>query len=144
MLGTDIDEVGWPACGEIDIMEYVGGDPNAVHGTVHGPGYAGVGRGIGRRYATESPLSGEFHTYEVQWQSARLSWSVDGHEYFCVTPRSVPGPWPFDHPFFLVLNLAFGGTCPGNEPIAATLPADLLVEWVRVEGSEVTFAGNVR
>jgi beta-glucanase (GH16 family) len=142
MLGTDIGEVGWPACGEIDVMEYVGGDPTSVHGTVHGPGFAGVGLGIGSRHAAASLLSEQFHDYAVQWQPGRLSWSVDGDEYFRVTPDAVPGPWPFDHPFFLVLNLAIGGTWPGNESVASALPAELLVDWIRVSGSEVTCIGN--
>lgn len=144
MLGTDIGEVGWPACGEIDVMEYVGGDPTAVHGTVHGPGYAGVGLGIGCRHPAASLLSDRFHTFAVQWQPERLSWSVDGDEYFRVTPDTVPGPWPFDHPFFLVLNLAIGGTWPGNAPAASTLPAELLIDWIRVTDSEVTRAGDLR
>ena len=137
MLGTDIDEVGWPACGEIDVMEYVGADPGAVHGTVHGPGYAGIGGGVGRRHLTASTLSDDFHTYAVEWEPGRLAWSIDGDEYFRVTPDTVPGPWPFDRPFFLLVNLAIGGRWPGNESAGSALPAELLVDWIRVDGSEI-------
>jgi beta-glucanase (GH16 family) len=137
MLGTDIDEVGWPACGEIDVMEHVGSDPTAVFGTVHGSGYAGVGRGIGRRHPSGSILADDFHIYGVDWGRDHVAWHLDGREYFRVTPESLPGPWPFDHFFFLILNLAFGGRWPGNDPAPSSLPAGMLVDWVRVTGTEV-------
>jgi beta-glucanase (GH16 family) len=137
MLGTDIDVVGWPACGEIDVMEHAGSDPSAVHGTVHGTGYAGVGHGIGHRFDTGSPLSDDFHTYSVDWVPGFISWHLDGNEYFRATAADVPGPWPFDQSFFLVINLAIGGSWPGNEPDASTLPAEMLIDWIRVVDSEV-------
>lgn len=137
MLGADIGEVGWPACGEIDVMEYVGGDPTAVHATIHAPGYAGVGRGIGRRHALAAALADDFHTYAVDWSAERLTWLIDDDEYFHLTPDAVPGPWPFDQFFHLVLNLAIGGTWPGNTPTPSALPAELLVDWVRATDSEV-------
>ena len=137
MLGTDIDAVGWPACGEIDVMEHVGSDPTAVHGTVHGTGYAGIGHGVGHRFDTRSRLSDDFHTYAVAWSAASISWQLDGHEYFRVAAADVPGPWPFDKAFFLIINLAIGGRWPGNEPDASTLPAEMLIDWIRVDGSEV-------
>jgi beta-glucanase (GH16 family) len=137
MLGTDIDTVGWPACGEIDVMEHVGSDPTAVHGTVHGTGYAGIGHGVGHRFDTGSPQSDDFHTYSVDWKPGSVSWRFDGDEYFRVTAEHVPGPWPFEKPFFLVINLAIGGRWQGNEPDASTLPAELLIDWIRVADSEV-------
>ena len=137
MLGTDIDTVGWPECGEIDVMEHAGSDPESVHATVHGTGYAGIGHGVGHRFDTGSPLSDDFHTYSVDWVPGSVSWHFDGHEYFRVTPQDVPGPWPFEKPFFLVINLAIGGRWPGNEPDASTLPAKMLIDWIRVTDSEV-------
>jgi beta-glucanase (GH16 family) len=136
MLGTDIDAVGWPACGEIDVMEHVGGDPTAVHGTVHGTGYAGVGHGVGRRFDSGSPLSDDFHTYSVAWMPGSVTWRLDGKVYLRLTAVDVPGPWPFEQPFFLVINLAIGGSWPGNGP-EATLPAEMLIDWIRVVDSEV-------
>ena len=137
MLGTDIDEVGWPACGEIDVMEYVGVDPTAVHGTLHGPGYAGLGNGRGGRHLAECPLSDDFHTYRVDWNPDAISWSLDGVEYLRLTPADVPGPWPFDHPFFLIVNLAIGGAWSGNQPAGLRLPATMVVDWIRVTDAEI-------
>lgn len=133
-LGADIDDVGWPRCGEIDVMEYLGGDPQAVHGTVHGPGYAGVGLGFGRRLETPSELSDDFHDFAVSWGPDEIRWHLDGYDYHRVTPTDVPGPWPFRHPFYLLLNLAVGGNWPGHTA-HATLPAVMLVDWVRVTDS---------
>jgi beta-glucanase (GH16 family) len=113
-------------------MEYVGSDPQTVHGTIHGPGYAGVGSGIGRAHRTGVSLAGEFHVYGVHWTEDRISWHLDGAEYLRLHPADVPGGWPFRHPFFLVLNLAVGGNWPGNDPAGMTLPATMLVDWVRI------------
>jgi beta-glucanase (GH16 family) len=137
MLGTDIGEVGWPACGEIDVMEHAGSDPTAVFGTVHGPGYAGVGEGVGWRHPAGSVLSDDFHVYGVDWAPDRVAWHLDGREYFRVTPDSLPGPWPFDGSFFLILNLAIGGRWPGNAYAPSSLPAELLVDWIRITGTEI-------
>ncbi len=132
MLGADIDEVGWPACGEIDVMEVVGSEPATVHGTVHGLGYAGVGRGIGRAHRAGAPLADDFHVYRVQWDEDRISWQLDDVEYHHVTPGDLPGPWPFRHSFYLLINLAVGGSWPGNDVSGLRLPATMLVDWVRV------------
>jgi beta-glucanase (GH16 family) len=137
MLGTDIDRVGWPACGEIDVMEHVGSEPSTVHGTAHGPGYAGVGRGIGRAHDTGAALADDFHVYGVRWADEQISWYVDGVEYHRLTPDDVPGPWPYRGFFYLLLNLAVGGRWPGNSADGLTLPATMLVDWVRVHDAEI-------
>ena len=131
MLGADIDEVGWPACGEIDVMEHVGSQPRTVHGTLHGPGYAGVEHGIGTASDAGVPLADDFHVYGVDWASGRITWTLDGEPYATLTPADVPD-WRFDHDFYLLLNLAIGGTWPGNDVDDPPLPATLLVDWVRV------------
>lgn len=128
MLGSDIDEVGWPACGEIDVMEVV--SPTTVHGTVHGPGFAGVGLGHGHAHDSGVVLSDDFHEYAVRWEPSRITWLLDGAAYFSVTRDELPA-WPFDHEFYLLLNLAVGGRWPVGE---AALPARMLVDWVRVTG----------
>lgn len=133
MLGTNIDEVGWPACGEIDVMEYVGSQPCTVHGTLHGPGYAGVENGHGTAYETGVPLADDFHVYGVDWTADRVTWLLDGIAYATATPADVPaGSWPFEHDFYLLLNLAIGGTWPGNDVDHPRLPATMLIDWVRV------------
>lgn len=132
MLGTDIDEVGWPACGEIDVMEHVGSEPLVAYGTAHGPGYAGIGRGAGGRLVCGEPLADDFHVFAVEWAEDLITWHLDDVEYFRLGPAGVPGPWPFRHPFYLLLNLAVGGSWPGNELTGEVLPATMLVDWVRV------------
>lgn len=113
MLGSDIDDVDWPACGEIDVMEHVGSDPGSVHGTVHAPGYSGLDGGIGQAHRTGSDLSDDYHVYGVEWTSEQISWLFDGYPSHRVTPHLVPGGrWPFDHPFYLLVNLAIGGAWP--------------------------------
>jgi beta-glucanase (GH16 family) len=131
MLGDDIDEVGWPACGEIDVMEHVGSEPRTVHGTLHGPGYAGVGRGKGTAHDAGVELAGAFHVYAVDWTAQRITWLLDGSPYASLARADVSA-WVFDHDFHLLLNLAVGGRWPGNETDVPSLPATMLVEWVRV------------
>jgi beta-glucanase (GH16 family) len=110
MLGQDIDRVGWPHCGEIDAMENFGRNPTVVHGTVHGPGYAGAA-GITASYQADTSLADDFHLYAVHWEPGRIRWYLDDHLYSTVTPDDLQGrPWVFGHDFFLLLNVAVGGT----------------------------------
>lgn len=136
MLGADLDEVGWPACGEIDVMEHVGVDPRRCHGTAHGPGWSGLAGGVGRALDTGVDLSHDFHEYAVAWDQDAIEWSLDGRAYHRLTPGDVlggPDAWPFDHAFFLVCNLAIGGHWPGNDTDDPELPAVLLVDRISVE-----------
>jgi len=135
MLGNDLAEVGWPEAGEIDIMENVGREPERVHGTIHGPGYSG-GNAIGR--STGLPDGGAFaegfHVYAVDWTPAGITWSVDGVPYSTVTPDDLPGGarWVFDHPFFVILNVAVGGNWPGYPDATTRFPQEMVVDYVRV------------
>ncbi len=135
MLGADVGTAGWPKCGEIDTMENIGKEPNVVHGTVHGPGYSGA-HSIGHPYTTpdDKPLSDDFHVYGVEWEPQSITFLLDGHAYFTVTPKSLPPGtrWVYDHPFFLLLNVAVGGAWPGNPDETTVFPQELLVDWVRV------------
>jgi beta-glucanase (GH16 family) len=125
----------WPANGEIDIMENIGREPSTVHGTVHGPGYSG-GHGIGAPYSLRDGqrFREDFHVYAVEWEPNAIRWYVDGEQYFSVTPASLPAgaKWVYDHPFYLLLNLAVGGTWPGNPDDTSTFPQTMLVDYVRV------------
>jgi beta-glucanase (GH16 family) len=139
MLGADIGNVGWPNSGEIDIMENVGFEPNAVHGTIHGPGYSGAG-GIGAAYNGPN-FSDDFHTYAVDWAPNQIKWYVDGNLYQTRTPADLNGNrWVFDHPFYLILNLAVGGYWPGDPNSSTVFPQRLVVDYVRVNSSDT--AGN--
>jgi beta-glucanase (GH16 family) len=131
-LGTDIDRVNWPQTGEIDIMEFVGRDPNIVFGTIHGPGYSG-GASFGGTYAFTQPVPDAFHTYTVEWQPDRIVWKVDGITYHTATPADIaPDQWVFNHPFFLLLNVAVGGNFGGAVGSNTVFPQSMLVDYVRV------------
>jgi beta-glucanase (GH16 family) len=132
MLGDNIGGVGWPQCGEIDIMENVGFEPSTVHGTIHGPGYSGAG-GIGAPYGIGGAFADDFHTFAVDWAPNSITWSVDGNVYQTRTPADLNGnQWVFDHPFFLILNLAVGGYWPGDPDGNTPFPNTLTVDYVRV------------
>ena len=132
LLGTDIDRVGWPGCGEIDIMENFGIDPAQVQGNVHGPGYCG-GEGISGGLNAAASLADDFHVYAVRWEPERLRWYLDNTCYHTVTPADLRGrPWLFDHDFYLLLNVAVGGTASVPPDSSTTFPQTMLVDYVRV------------
>lgn len=135
MLGTRFAGDGWPKCGEIDIMENIGREPTTVHGTVHGPGYAG-GESIGQSFELPGAgrFSDDFHLFAVDWRPGALTWSVDGTNYFTLTPEKLPQgkEWVFDRPHFLLLNLAVGGNWPGAPDATTIFPQRMLVDYVRV------------
>lgn len=135
MLGSDIDQVGWPSCGEIDIMENIGREPSLVHGTVHGPGYSGA-NGIGASYslANGKRFADDFHIFAVEWEPGVLRFYVDGHLYETRTPADLPAnsQWVFTHPFFILLNVAVGGSWPGNPDATTVFPQTMAVDYVRV------------
>lgn len=135
MLGADIDSVGWPACGEIDIMENIGREPGTVHGTLHGPGYSGA-QGVGAPFAlpTGRRFADSFHTFAVEWEPRAIRWYVDGRLSQTRTPADLPAGarWVFDRPFFLILNVAVGGNWPGGPDATTTFPQTMLVDYVRV------------
>jgi beta-glucanase (GH16 family) len=138
MLGNDIGTNGWPACGEIDIMEAVGSDAYTVHGTTHGPGgpagYAGEGISGSTSLPSGGPdLSADFHVYAVEWTASSVAFSMDGTVYETVVPSSLPSgaTWVFDHPYFIILNFAVGGTWPGSPSPTETWPKTMVVDYVR-------------
>jgi beta-glucanase (GH16 family) len=135
MLGDDFSTTGWPACGEIDIMENIGREPTIVHGTLHGPGYAGAqGPSVAFTNPSGAPFADDFHVFAIEWEPSAIRWYVDGMLHATRTPSDLPGGarWVFDHPFFLLLNVAVGGAWPGNPDATTTFPQELVVDWVRV------------
>jgi beta-glucanase (GH16 family) len=134
MLGNDIGAVGWPTSGEIDIMENIGREPTIVHGTLHGPGYSG-GAAIGAAYSLPggAAFADAFHTFRVDWEPGVITWWVDGVQYQRRTPADLGGNrWVFDHPFFMILNIAVGGLWPGFPDGTTVLPQTMTIDYVRV------------
>jgi len=109
-------------------------EPNGVFGTLHGPGYSGGG-GITRNYTlAESTFSDDFHVFAVEWTPGQIRWLVDDKEYHRLAPANLPtgAQWVFDHPFFIILNVAVGGGRPGDPDATTTLPQEMVVDYVRV------------
>jgi beta-glucanase (GH16 family) len=133
MLGNDIGSVGWPACGELDIMEHVGYEPAITHGAMHGPNYSGNTPFAGTNYLNE-PVNANYHVYAIEWNSTSVRWFVDGVQFYQVTKSQVQGfgNWVFDHPMFLILNVAVGGNWPGNPDGSSTFPQRMYVDYIRV------------
>lgn len=132
MLGDDVAKTGWPDCGEIDIMEAIGKAPAMVRGTIHGPGYF-RDDSIGLDYFLNGQrFADDFHLFAVEWEPEQLRWYVDDKLYSTLTPRDVPGKWVFDHPFYIILNVAVGGFWPGYPDETTTFPQFMVVDYVRV------------
>ena len=136
LLGANIGSVGWPDCGEIDIMEYRGQEPNIVHGTLHGPGYSGGAALTGSYTKSGAGFDADFHVFTIDWDEDGITWLVDGIAYQTFTPASLSSGrrWVFDHPFFILLNVAVGGNYVGPPDGSTVFPQTMLVDWVRVYG----------
>jgi len=131
-LGTDIGEVGWPQTGEIDIMEFVGRQPNQIFGTIHGPGYSG-GASFGGVYDFGFPVYDDYHTFTIEWQPNEIQWYVDGILYHEAEPANVaPNEWVFNHPFFIIMNVAVGGNFGGPVGSDTVFPQTMKMDYVRV------------
>ena len=132
MLGANIDEVGWPQTGEIDIMEYRGQDPNIVHGSVHGPGYS-AGNSITKSFELNNDrLDTGFHKYGIEWNENFINFYIDDSLYNQISPNDVTGEWVFDKPFFMLVNMAVGGTFVGSPSGDTVFPQTLEVDYIRV------------
>jgi beta-glucanase (GH16 family) len=136
MLGADIATNGWPNCGEIDIMENIGKEPSINHGSLHMPA-AGTSNDddLTGSYALpgNAKLGDDFHTYAVEWSAAAIKFYVDGNLYETQKPSAATGrTWEFDHPFFILLNVAVGGQWPGAPDLTTSFPQTMKVDWVRV------------
>jgi beta-glucanase (GH16 family) len=135
MLGNNIDAVGWPACGEIDVMENIGREPSTVYGTLHGPGYSGAG-GLSASHTLSNgaKLADDFHLFAVEWEPDEIRWYIDDNMYARKTAADLPAGarWVFDHPFFIILNVAVGGNWPGKPDSKTQFPQQMTVDYVRV------------
>lgn len=133
MLGNDIGSVGWPNSGEIDAMENIGSEPSTVHGSMHGPGYSG-GNPLTGSYTLPNgqAFADDFHTFSVEWAPDSVTFFVDGQQYERHTPADTNGnTWVFNHPFFIILNVAVGGNWPGSPNASTQFPQQMVVDYVR-------------
>ncbi|HKL90152.1 MAG TPA: glycoside hydrolase family 16 protein [Allomuricauda sp.] len=132
MLGADIDENPWPGAGEIDIMEYRGQSPTVLIGSVHGPGYSG-GDAISKEFTLSNDrFDTGFHIFGIEWGPEYVNFYVDDVLYNQITPEDVTGPWVFDKPFYILMNLAVGGNFVGSPNEETEFPQTMLVDYVRV------------
>jgi beta-glucanase (GH16 family) len=132
LLGANESTVGWPQCGEIDILEVRGQKPNIMNGTVHGPGYSG-GASITKSFAFENDrFDVEFHLFAVEWGKDNIDFFVDNTLYQRITPDKLTGNWVFDHPFYIILNVAVGGNYVGYPTSQTPFPQSMLVDYVKV------------
>jgi beta-glucanase (GH16 family) len=134
LLGDDIDSVGWPKCGEIDMMENIG-EPSTIYSTLHGAGYSGA-HGISAKFPlpTGEAVNTAFHLYAVEWAPNDIKFFFDNKLIAERTPADLPAgtKWVYDHPFFIILNVAVGGFWPGNPDATTTFPQKMLVNYARV------------
>jgi beta-glucanase (GH16 family) len=136
MLGDNIGSVGWPKCGEIDVMENVGKELGINHGSLHGPSSTNA---TSDRTATITlppgqRLSDDFHVYAVEWEPGAVRFYLDANLYATFSSVQWPagGTWVFDHRFFLILNVAVGGDWPGSPDATSAFPQTMQVDYVRV------------
>lgn len=136
MLGNNITTDDWPRCGEIDIMENIGKEPGTVHGSLHGPSSTKRTSDASAPFSLPAGqnLAGAFHLYAVEWEPGVIRFYVDSNLYatFTQSQWSSGGTWVFDHPFFIILNVAVGGTWPGSPDDTTQFPQKMLVDYVRV------------
>ena len=134
MMGGNIDQVGWPGAGEIDIMEQRGYDLRGVSGSLHGPDASGKDAPIS--YAGQSPddVNTNFHDYAIEWDPGSVVFLLDDAPYAQITTASLPinVRWVYDHPFFLIVNLAVGGVFGGDPNASTVMPQSIAIDYVRV------------
>jgi beta-glucanase (GH16 family) len=135
LLGQDVDTVGWPKCGEVDIFELGGSQPARITGSLHAPGYF-AGSALHDRFTKEAgTFADDYHVYALEWAADGMRWLVDEQPYGWRTPKGLQSlyqTWAFDHPMFIILNLAVGGIYDGDPNAATPMPSTLLVDYVKV------------
>ncbi len=132
LLGDNVETVGWPQCGEIDIMELRGQQPHIIHGSVHGPGYSG-GNPVSSSYTLlNGRFDADYHVFAIEWDEEKIDFFVDDFLYQRIQPEDAPGEWVFDHPFFIILNVAVGGSYVGFPIDQTPFPQQMIIDYVRV------------
>ena len=134
MLGTNMKKVGWPTCGELDIMEYVGYDPDRIHANIHTKKYNHVKKtGKGSSIKVVKPYE-KFQVYAMEWSAEKIDFYVDDKKYFTYeNEKSGEAAWPFDKDHYLILNTAIGGSWGGQKGIDDTIfPQKFTIDYVRI------------
>ena len=131
LLGSNIDEVGWPMSGEIDVLEYVGRAPQEIFTTLHTQDKNGD---FANTKTTHIPKIEEgFHVYAAEWDAESITFFIDGVNVYTFAPKEKTAAiWPFDQPFYLLLNLAIGGHFGGPEVDDDIFPQEFIVDYIRV------------
>ncbi len=130
MLGENIDDVSWPACGEIDIMELVGHKPHVVYGAVHYED-GGYQYETGSSDLSQGDFSEQFHVFTVVWDKDKIEWYVDNNHFKTFSKNGING-YPFNNSFFFIMNVAVGGRWPGNPDETTVFPQKMEVDYIRV------------
>lgn len=131
MLGHDIAYNTWPACGEIDIMEYAGKQPSTIHTSLHTPD--SHGQTINTSVTEIPSLEQDFHVYKAKWDADSIRFFIDETLVYTFSPKvKNNNNWPFDKPFYLILNFAVGGTFAGNEIDPSIFPQKFIIDYVKV------------
>jgi beta-glucanase (GH16 family) len=133
MLGNNINTVNWPTCGEIDMMELLGQQPNKVYGTIHWGVNASSQQSIGTSYVLNSgSFDQQFHVYSLIWRQDSLNMYIDDQQFLGVPRNQVTSPYPFDKAFFFIFNIAVGGNWPGSPDGTTVFPQRMIVDYIRV------------
>jgi beta-glucanase (GH16 family) len=134
MLGNNIDQVSWPACGEIDILELLGHEPNKIYATMHwGPTFAAHGSKGSSYVLSSGSFDQQFHVYSLVWTQDLIKVYVDDQLYVTVSSTEVPaGSYPFNNNFFFLFNVAVGGDWPGAPDNNTVFPQRMIVDYIRV------------
>ena len=133
MLGANINTVGWPACGETDIMELLGQEPTKVYGTLHYGSLSNHGQRGNNYVLTTGSFSDQFHVFSLEWKQDQISFYIDNNLYQTITKTDIGDyPYPFNAPSFFIFNVAVGGNWPGSPDLTTYLPQWMIVDYVRV------------
>lgn len=131
MLGSNISEVGWPLCGEIDILEYVGREPESIFTSVHTADSFGMTKNT--RKDKVKGIEEGFHTYAADWTPEKIDFYIDDELFYSFIPENKSTEvWPFDQPFYVILNLAIGGNFGGHDIDNSIFPQEFVIDYIKV------------
>lgn len=131
MLGSDIDTNPWPGCGEIDIMEYVGREPGLIYTSLHTPD--SHGDTVNSKKTAIANVEDDFHVYRIDWNADQIDFSIDNALVYSFSPEvKNDETWPYNKPFYLLLNMAIGGNFGGPEVDDSIFPAQFIIDYIKI------------